>query len=74
VLVCKTESLCIILTETVYSPPARRKSVSAKGGMVALVRCRGNVYYQVDERAAAGRKYGTPGSYTTTYRLKTSSS
>jgi hypothetical protein len=74
VLVCKTESLCIILTETLYSPSARGKSVSAKGGMVAMVRYRGNVYYQVDERAAVGRKYDTPETYSTTYRLKTSSS
>jgi hypothetical protein len=35
-------------------------------GMVALLRCKVNVYYQVDERAVIGGKYDTPESYTTT--------
>jgi hypothetical protein len=40
----------------------------------ALVRCKGNVYYQVGWRAVFGGKYDTPESCTTTDRPKTSSS
>jgi hypothetical protein len=39
----------------------------------ALVRCRGNVYYQVDYGAAIGGRYDAPGIYADTHRLKTSS-
>jgi hypothetical protein len=37
----------------------------------ALVRCRGDVYYQVDYGAAIGGRYDAPGIYADTYRLKT---
>jgi hypothetical protein len=47
----------------IYSPPARRKSLQ---GMVAVVQCRGNVYYQADWTAATGGRYDRPKSYTTT--------
>jgi hypothetical protein len=44
-------------------------------GRAALVRFGGKVYWWVDYRAAiGGKQYDAPASYTTTYRLKTSSS
>jgi hypothetical protein len=42
-----------------------QEKISAEG-MAALVRCGGNVYYQVDYRAAIGRQYDAPEGYTTT--------
>jgi hypothetical protein len=47
--------------EYIYSPPARRKSLCVWMA-TTLVRLRGNVYYQVDQRAATGNKYDTPES------------
>jgi len=54
-----------------YSPHFTRKSCRE---VLALVRFGGKVYWRVDFRAATGGKqYDAPASYTTTYRLKTSS-
>jgi hypothetical protein len=39
--------------------------------MDAVVRFRGNVYYQVDQKAAIGGKCDVPESYTTKHSLKT---
>jgi hypothetical protein len=50
-----------------YSPPAIRKSVV----MLALVWCRGKVYYQMDKRAAIGEKYDVPERYTDTQNENT---
>jgi hypothetical protein len=58
-----------------YSPHFTRKSLRVGGGGSALVRCGRNVYWWVDYRAAiGGKQYDASGSYTVTYRLKTSSS
>jgi DNA helicase IV len=38
--------------------------------MAGIVRCRGDVYYQVDWRVAIGRGYYMPERNTTTYKLK----
>jgi hypothetical protein len=65
------ETFFLCISMVTYSPHFTRKSLRWGG----LVRFGGKVYWWVDWRAViGGKQYDAPGSYTTTYRLKTSSS
>jgi hypothetical protein len=68
----RLHSVCVCVCVCVYTT-VRISRESLCGGMSALVRFGGKVYCWVDYRAAnGGKQYDAPGSYTVTYRLKTS--
>jgi hypothetical protein len=65
------------MDDTVTARPSTVRILreSSCGGVSALVQYGGNVYWWVDYRAGiGGKQYDASGSYTVTYRLKTSSS
>jgi hypothetical protein len=63
------------LNDALQSAFQEKVTAGGGGGVRALMRVGGRVYWWVEYRdAIGGKRYDVPGSYTTTYRLKTSSS